>query len=127
LGGPLGDRIGEVKAIAVCLAMSGLPAPLMFLAGTINGFLVYAATLAFMAFWASLYHPIANSFISKAFKVRVAEAMGFHGVGGTLGIILTPTIAWFLSTSFRRASALCVLRRAYGFACYRVCKESQTH
>jgi len=85
--------------------MSGLPAPLMLLAGTVNGFLVYAATLAFMAFWASLYHPIANSFISKAFKTRVAEAMGFHGVGGTLGIILTPTIAWFLGTSFGWPSA----------------------
>jgi MFS family permease len=105
LGGPLGDRIGEAKAIAVCLAMSGLPAPLMFLAGSVNGFLVYAATLAFMAFWASLYHPIANSFISKAFKIRVAEAMGFHGVGGTLGVILTPMIAWFLGTSFGWPSA----------------------
>jgi len=105
LGGPLGDRIGEVKAIAVCLAMSGLAAPLMLLAGTINGFLVYTATLAFMAFWASLYHPIANSFISKAFKIRVAEAMGSHGVGGTLGTILTPTIAWFLGTSFGWFSA----------------------
>ena len=35
LGGPLGDRIGEAKAIAICLAMSGLPAPLMLLAGTL--------------------------------------------------------------------------------------------
>jgi len=105
LGGLLGDRIGEIKAIAVCSAMSGLPAPLMLLAGSVNGLLVYAATLAFMAFWASLYHPIANSFISKAFKSRVAEAMGFHGVGGTLGIILTPTIAWFLGTSFGWPSA----------------------
>ena len=105
LGGPLGDRIGEAKAIAVCLAMSGLPAPLMLLAGTMNGFLVYTATLAFMAFWASLYHPMANSLISKAFKIRVAEAMGFHGVGGTVGIILAPTIAWFLGTSFGWPSA----------------------
>jgi MFS family permease len=105
LGGPLGDRIGEVKAIAVCLAMSGFPAPLMLLAGTVNGFMVYTATLAFMAFWASLYHPIANSFISKAFKIRLAEAMGFHGIGGTLGIILTPAIAWFLGTSFGWPSA----------------------
>jgi DHA1 family chloramphenicol resistance protein-like MFS transporter len=100
LGGPLGDRIGEVKAIAICLAMAGLPAPLMLVAGFALGFYVYAGTLAFMAFWASLYHPIANSFISKVFKIRVYEAMGLHGVGGTLGIVLAPTVAWFLGASF---------------------------
>jgi len=100
LAGPLGDRIGEEKAIVVCLAMSGLPSLLMFLAGSLNGFLVYTTTLAFMAFWASLYHPIANSLISKAFTISVAKAMGYHGLAGTLGIILTPTIAWFLGTSF---------------------------
>jgi predicted MFS family arabinose efflux permease len=38
--------------------------------------------------------------ISKAFKGRVSEAMGLHGVGGTLGVVLTPTIAWFLGTTF---------------------------
>jgi MFS family permease len=100
LGGPLGDRIGEVRAITICLAFSGLPAPLMLLAGFVNGFYVYAVTLTLMAFWASFYHPIANSFISKAFKVRVSEAMGLHGVGGTLGVVLTPTVAWFIGSSF---------------------------
>lgn len=99
-GGPLGDKIGEVKAIAICLALSGLPAPLMLIAGFTNGFYVYAATLTLMAAWASLYHPIANSFISKAFKVKVPEAMGIHGVGGTMGVVLTPTAAWFIGTYF---------------------------
>ncbi len=99
-GGPLGDRIGEVKAIAICLALSGLPAPLMLVAGFTNGFYVYAATLTLMAAWASLYHPIANSFISKVFKVKVPEAMGIHGVGGTLGVVLTPTAAWFIGAYF---------------------------
>jgi MFS family permease len=100
LGGPLSDKIGEVRAITICLALSGLPAPLMLVAGFVNGFYVYAATLILMAFWASFYHPIANSFISKVFKVRVSEAMGLHGVGGTLGVVLTPTVAWFLGASF---------------------------
>lgn len=100
LGGPLGDRIGEVRAITICLALSGLPAPLMLLAGFMSEFYVYAATLTLMAFWASFYHPIANSFISKAFKIRVSEAMGLHGAGGTVGVVLTPTVAWFLGASF---------------------------
>lgn len=100
LGGPLGDRIGEVRAITICLALSGLPTPLMLLAGFMNEFYVYAATLTLMAFWASFYHPIANSFISKAFKFRVPETMGLHGAGGTVGVVLTPTVAWFLGASF---------------------------
>ena len=100
VGGPLGDKIGEIKAIAICLALSGLPAPLMLVSGFVNGFYVYAATLTLMAVWASLYHPIANSFISKTFRVRVSEAMGLHGVGGTLGIVLTPTMAWLIGTYF---------------------------
>jgi MFS family permease len=100
LGGPLGDRIGEIKAITICLALSGLPAPLMLLAGFTSEFYVYAATLALMAFWASFYHPIANSFISKTFKISVPEAMGLHGMGGTLGVVLTPTVAWFLGWFF---------------------------
>jgi MFS family permease len=100
LGGRLGDRIGEIKAITICLVLSGLPAPLMLLAGFMSEFYVYAATLVFMAFWASFYHPISNSFISKAFTVKVSEAMGLHGVGGTLGVVLTPTVAWFVGSYF---------------------------
>jgi predicted MFS family arabinose efflux permease len=53
-----------------------------------------------MASWASLYHPTANSLISKTFKGKVAETMGLHGVGGTLGVVLTPSIAWFLGVNF---------------------------
>ena len=53
-----------------------------------------------MAIWASLYHPTTNSLISKSFKGRVSEAMGLHGVGGTLGTVLTPTVAWFIGATF---------------------------
>jgi MFS family permease len=100
LGGPLGDRIGEVKAIALCLALSGVPAPLMLLAGYANGFYVYVAALALMACFGSLYHPIANAFISRAFKIKVPEVMGIHGVGGTLGVVLTPVGAGLIGTYF---------------------------
>jgi len=100
VGGPLGDRIGETKTIAICLAFSGLSTFIMLAAGLTSSIYVYAFALILMAVWASLYHPTANSLISKAFKGRVSEAMGLHGVGGTLGVVLTPTIAWFLGTTF---------------------------
>ena len=100
IGGPLGDRIGEAKTIAICLAFSGLSTFIMLAAGLTSSIYVYALALILMAVWASLYHPTANSLISKAFKGRVSEAMGLHGVGGTLGVVLTPTIAWFLGATF---------------------------
>ena len=100
VGGPLGDKIGEAKTIAICLALSGLSTFIMLAAGATTSIYVYALALVSMAVWASLYHPTANSLISKAFKGRVAEAMGLHGVGGTLGVVLTPTIAWFIGATF---------------------------
>jgi MFS family permease len=100
VGGPLGDKIGEAKTITICLAFSGLSTFIMLAAGLTSSIYVYALALVLMAVWASLYHPTANSLISKTFKGRVSEAMGLHGVGGTLGTVLTPTIAWFLGATF---------------------------
>ena len=100
VGGPLGDKIGEAKTITICLAFSGLSTFIMLAAGLTSSIYVYALALVLMAVWASLYHPTANSLISKTFKGRVSEAMGLHGVGGTLGVVLTPTIAWFLGATF---------------------------
>jgi len=100
IGGPLGDKIGEVKTIILCLLFSGLSTFIMLAAGFLKSIHVYALALILMAIWASLYHPTANSLISKNFKGRVAEAMGLHGVGGTIGVVLTPTIAWFIGAIF---------------------------
>ncbi len=100
VGGPLGDKIGETKTIALCLAFSGLSTLVMLVAGATQTIYAYALALILMAVWASLYHPTANSLISKVFKGRVSEAMGLHGVGGTVGVVLTPTIAWFIGANF---------------------------
>lgn len=108
IGGPLGDKIGEAKTIIIFLTFSGLSTFIMLAAGTAKSIYVYALALIMMAIWASLYHPTANSLISKAFRGRVAEAMGLHGAGGTLGVVLTPTIAWFLAAAFGWPSAFVV-------------------
>ena len=100
VGGPLGDKIGEAKTITICLALSGLSTFVMLAAGFTSSIYVYALALISMALWASLYHPTANSLISKSFRGRVSEAMGLHGVGGTLGTVLTPTVAWFIGATF---------------------------
>lgn len=100
VGGPLGDKVGESKTIIICLGFSGLSTFIMLIAGAIRTIYVYALALILMAVWASLYHPTANSLISKTFKGKVAEAMGLHGVGGTLGVVSTPTIAWLIGATF---------------------------
>jgi len=100
IGGPLGDKIGEAKTIIIFLALSGLSTLIMIAAGWATSIYIYAIALISMAVWASFYHATANSLISKSFKGRVSEAMGLHGVGGTLGTVLTPTIAWFIGATF---------------------------
>lgn len=97
IGGPLGDRVGETKVITFFLSLSGISTFLMFFANDIG---IYASASVLIAIWASLYHPTANSLISKTFRTRTGEAMGLHGVGGTLGVVLTPTIAWFIGSYF---------------------------
>jgi len=99
-GGPLGDKIGETRTITICLALSGLSAFIMLATGATATIYIYALALILIAIWASLYHPTANSLISKAFKGKVSESMGLHGVGGTLGVVLTPTIAWFIGATY---------------------------
>jgi MFS family permease len=100
VGGPLGDKIGEAKTIIIFLVLSGLSTFIMLAAGLTASIFVYALALISMAAWASFYHATANSLISKSFKGKVSEAMGLHGVGGTLGTVLTPTIAWFIGATF---------------------------
>ena len=100
VGGPLGDRIGEAWTITISLAFSGFATFIMLAAEATQTIYIYAFALIMMAIWASLYHPTANSLISKSFKDKMSESMGLHGVGGTIGVVLTPTIAYAIGVSF---------------------------
>ncbi len=115
VGGPLGERIGEAKTIIMCLTMSGLSAFIMLATGFAHTIYIYALAMILMAAWASLYHPTANSLISKTFKGRVSEAMGLHGVGGTLGVVITPLAAGILGRllgwqwAFAAFGSICII------------------
>jgi len=114
-GGPLGDRIGEIKTIIICMALSGFSTFIMVAAGFTHAIYVYAVALILIAAWASLYHPTANSLISKTFKGRIAESMGLHGAGGTLGAVLAPVAAGIIgglfgwTWAFVAFGSLCIL------------------
>lgn len=90
VGGALSDRLGELKVIKISLALSGFSTFLFLITHNIISF---GVGLILMAIWASLYHPTANSLISKAFQRDIAEAMGIHGIGSNIGYMFTPLIA----------------------------------
>jgi MFS family permease len=94
-GGRLSDKFGEVKTLTAGLALSGA-STLIFLVA--NDLTVFAIGLLFMATFTSVYHAIANSFISKVFQTGMAEAMGIHGTGGNIGYMFAPIIAVALGT-----------------------------
>jgi MFS family permease len=132
-GGPLGDKIGEAKTITIFLIASGLSTLIMFAAGTTKTIYMYALALVLMAVWASFYHPTANSLISKTFAGNVSESMGLHGVGGTLGVVLTPTAAWFIGSTFGWPWAfvtfgiLCILLALFFIKTFRKTENKSEH
>lgn len=89
VGGSLADRIGELKTIIASSALAGTSS-IIFLAA--YDLPVFALGLVLMGAWASLYHPTANSIISKVFQSNMAEAMGLHGTGGNIGYMFAPIV-----------------------------------
>jgi len=88
-GGPLSDKIGEFKTLIVSLALSGISTLIILFVNDLTGL---GIGLFFIGAWASLYHPTANSAISKVFERTIAESMGIHGTGGNLGYMFAPII-----------------------------------
>lgn len=89
LGGSLSDRLGEVKTIILSLAFAGSSTLIFIVAHDLSTFSV---ALLLVGAGASLYHPTANSIISKVFQTNMAEAMGIHGTGGNVGYMFAPLV-----------------------------------
>ena len=89
VGGSLSDRLGEIRVLAMSLALSGVSTLILLIA---RDLIMFGVGLLFMGAWASLYHPTANSVISKVFQRNMAEAMGIHGTGGNIGFMFAPII-----------------------------------
>jgi len=87
VGGPLSDRLGEVKTITLSLSFSGFSTLIFIIAHDLSSFSV---AFLLIGIGASLYHPTANSIISKTFQTSMAEAMGLHGTGGNFGYMFAP-------------------------------------
>jgi predicted MFS family arabinose efflux permease len=93
VGGPLSDRVGYVRISGISIALAGVSTAIFLLPKSLG---VFSAGMYVLAIWASLYHPVANTLISKMFPVNTAGAMGLHGAAASLGQMFTPTVAYLI-------------------------------
>lgn len=95
-GGVLVDRFGSKPLIIACLAgMAGA----FLLAGLAPSLWTLAFAVGLWGVTASVYHPAGLSLLSMAIE-KPGTALGYHGIGGNLGIALGPLVTvvlllWF--------------------------------
>jgi len=95
-GGVLVDRFGSKPMILACLLGMGVS---FLLVGAAPSLPVLALALAVWGITASVYHPAGLALLSTAVDRRGA-ALGYHGIGGNLGIAFGPLAAVLLLIAF---------------------------
>jgi MFS family permease len=87
--GILADRHGSKRMLSICVFASALSS-----LGAGLSFSVYPLVLSMILLGAaaSMYHPSGLSFISRNVEKK-GKAMGYHGVGGNLGLALGPVLS----------------------------------
>ncbi|KOX95792.1 MFS transporter [Halorubrum tropicale] len=95
-GGILVDRFGSKPLILACLFGMAGSFLLVSVAPTLP---VLTAAIAIWGLTASVYHPAGLSLLSKAVEQR-GTALGYHGIGGNLGIALGPLATALLLLAF---------------------------
>ncbi|RAW45299.1 MFS transporter [Halorubrum sp. 48-1-W] len=95
-GGVVVDRFGSKPVILACLLGMGGS---FLLVGAAPSLPVLAVAIAVWGVTASVYHPAGLSLLSKAVERR-GTALGYHGIGGNLGIALGPLAAVLLLVAF---------------------------
>ena len=97
LGGPLSDRIGHVRVASVSIGLAGASTLLFLLPSSLG---VFGAGLWIISGWASFYHPTVNALIARLYPENTARSMGVHGASGSVGQMLTPTVAYMIGSAF---------------------------
>jgi MFS family permease len=96
-GGPLSDIVGSVKVAQISIGLAGL---MTFFFLVSSNVMIFSGAMFLTALWASFYHPTSNNLIARAFPSNIGGAMGLHGAAGTLGQVITPTLAFMLGALF---------------------------
>lgn len=106
-GGILVDRFGSKPLILACL---GGMAGSFLLVSVAPNLLTLAVAIAVWGVTASVYHPAGLALISKSIDKR-GTALGYHGIGGNLGIAFGPlaTVLLLLAFDWRIVAAVLTL------------------
>jgi len=106
--GYLADRRGAPHLLLACVSGIALSLTAVSLSPTLP---VLAASLASVGLFSGIYHPTGLSFISRRVREQ-GRGMGWHGMGGSLGIALGPAVVGALLSfgiPWRPAAALLTL------------------
>ncbi len=115
-GGILVDRFGSKSAILACLL--GMAASFL-LASLSPNLLTLGVAIAVWGIAASVYHPAGLALLSKAIERR-GIALGYHGIGGNVGIAFGPlaTVLLLIPFGWRVVAAVlavpAIVAAAYG-------------
>jgi MFS transporter, FSR family, fosmidomycin resistance protein len=102
--GRLIDKIGPKKVLLIFLFGTGVSLMLLPLA---SDFVSFTLILSLVGAFAGLYHPAGMTMISLGIK-KHGKAMGAHGMGGNLGLALTPFFVAGLSKAVGWKTALII-------------------
>ena len=86
--GWLVDRLGSRRALLIMLGGTGLS---LFGLALAPDYGLFTVALAALGFFSGLYHPTGTTMISVGIR-RHGRAMGAHGMGGNLGLAVTPAL-----------------------------------
>ena len=87
--GMLADKYGSRKMLGICMLTSGVAS---LVAGISFSIFLFTAGMMLLGLAASMYHPSGLSFISRNVEKK-GRAMGYHGVGGNIGLALGPVLS----------------------------------
>jgi len=90
------DKFGSRKALVISLF--GLTISSIFM-GLSSSPWQFGFSAALLGTFASIYHPAGLSLLSKRIGQR-ARAMGFHGMGGNIGVALSPFLGSYLASLY---------------------------
>ena len=108
--GILADRYGSQRMLSICIFASALSS---LLAGLSFSMYLFVAAMVFLGLAASIYHPSGLSFISRNVEKK-GKAMGYHGVGGNVGLALGPVLSGVFAAIWGWRSAF-ILFAVLGF------------
>lgn len=104
--GHFADRHGAPRLLVICVAGIGVS---LALVAASPGIEALGASLALLGLFSGSYHPTGLSLISRAVR-EPGRGMGWHGMGGSLGIALGPaTVGGLLQVGWHWRTVAAVL------------------